>query len=331
MRHTLPAAVFADDLNVLTTEKRDLEVQANKISAYATWARMIVNMAKSRVTGARYRSLPNTPFHAPSLALRLAGVRINGRAVEFSPPTEPFRFLGVTLTMDLNWAPHTADVLKKLKDKAAALQGSHLSAWRKGLVLQRAVKTAVEYGLALCPFGALETAKIDAVLAGIAKQTSGLPRYTANAWAHTPKAKGGLGLASVYASTAYAAGRSLTRAIADAGRRGAWARALLVKALQLAKEGKRLPSLHRYSLRMRQLHAAAAAGIRWEWEQVPADQEPLATELKKWQTGMGHAPTEGAAAAAYRVFERESTADLRTLFEAGATSARWLFDAHKKR
>lgn len=332
VRHALPSCTYADDLNALATTPRDLEGQASKISRYAEWADMTVNMDKSTVTGALYGSMPGDPLgatgkrrhaalQASPLERRLQDVRICGKRVRFVPPTEPFCFLGVTMTVDLNWAPHVAVVLGKLRDKAAALRASQLSQWRKEMVLKRAIKTAVEYGLALCPYGPLETSKIDSVLAGAAKRAAGLPQYTANAWAHAPTDKGGLGLTSVLASTAYAATRSLRRAMDDPGRRGEWTRTLLMKAIDMARAGKDLPSLQRFSVRLCQLTAAAAAGVRLDWEKVPPGRERLAEALRKWQDERGQAPADNKA---YYDFERAAAADLRTLFGAGIISTRWL-------
>ena len=44
VRHALSSCTYADDLNVLASSHKDLERQAEKISRYAEWANMKVNL-----------------------------------------------------------------------------------------------------------------------------------------------------------------------------------------------------------------------------------------------------------------------------------------------
>lgn len=49
---------YADDLNALTRSISDMRIQADKITAYADWADLRVNMTKSSATAALYSSIP---------------------------------------------------------------------------------------------------------------------------------------------------------------------------------------------------------------------------------------------------------------------------------
>lgn len=88
---------------------------------------------------------------------------------------------------------------------------------------------------------------------------------------------------SLRAATAYAATQNLRRALEDIWRRGAWARALLLRQYHLAKIGKHLAELHRFSLRMRRLKAAADAGIQLDWQEPPDGSGELVKAIRNWQ------------------------------------------------
>ena len=88
---------------------------------------------------------------------RLRPVQIDGQPVRFSPPKTAFRFLGVEMTVDLNWATQAANIQKRLHKQAAALLRSPLAAWRKELVMRTVIMApAVEYGIALCPYSPID-------------------------------------------------------------------------------------------------------------------------------------------------------------------------------
>ncbi len=53
---------FADDLNILASNIKDLAVQADKITAYSNWANLRVNLDKSTATAALYQQQPYDPY-----------------------------------------------------------------------------------------------------------------------------------------------------------------------------------------------------------------------------------------------------------------------------
>jgi hypothetical protein len=58
IRHQMADCTYADDLNALTRSISDMRIQADKITAYADWADLRVNMTKSSATAALYSSIP---------------------------------------------------------------------------------------------------------------------------------------------------------------------------------------------------------------------------------------------------------------------------------
>lgn len=234
-RNTLPACTYADDLNVLAGTARDITVQAEKVSKYAEWADMTVNMKKSTVTGAMYGSHADKPYDLDMLSRRLQPVQIAGDQVRFVSPMSFFRFLGLVMTVDMNWSYQAAYMQSKLREQAAAVARSCLASWRKEQVLRTVLNPAAEYGLALCPYSPVALLRLDRVLVGLVKRIHWLPQSTANAFAHTPVVEGRLGCPSLRAAAAYAASRNCRRSLEAPGQLGACARALLAYQLKLLR------------------------------------------------------------------------------------------------
>ena len=94
---------YADDLNAMADNHKQLLVHAEKISQYATWGNLIVSPTKTSVTGILYQSHPDKPTDPAMLKRRLNEVTIQGHHMPFHDPTKPFTILGVEFTMNLNW------------------------------------------------------------------------------------------------------------------------------------------------------------------------------------------------------------------------------------
>ncbi len=52
------------------------------------------------------------------LERRLGTVRVQGRPVQTLPSDAPFLYLGVTMTLTMNWRHHFENVIRKAKDQA---------------------------------------------------------------------------------------------------------------------------------------------------------------------------------------------------------------------
>ena len=104
-RTRLACLAYADDLQLFASDRSGMEAQLQKLSEYSDWAHMKVNASKSFVTGQLHRLADHLGGYRsvePMLRAQLRGMQVQGQEVAYLPPSAPFRYLGVTLTMTLD-------------------------------------------------------------------------------------------------------------------------------------------------------------------------------------------------------------------------------------
>jgi hypothetical protein len=264
----ISSVTYADDLNMLTggrTGLQNMKHQAHKVDAYTTWGHLIVNNTKTTVTGALHGTQPQRPYDCERLRDQLEGrIRMQNKPITFHHPKDPFRHLGVLLTMDLNYKPQLGATLTQLREAARAMKQSRASTAQKMRTLRTSLRPAVAHILNVSPFTPAELRQVDGVLARMAKQAHGLATSMPNIAAHEDTAKGGLGCPSLAVEQALISTQRLTRSLNDAGPLGVMSRAMLERQHHALNtlDASKLPHVTRYSLKVRQ--AAALHGTDME-------------------------------------------------------------------
>jgi hypothetical protein len=259
---------YADDLNMLTGGRaglQNMKHQAEKVDAYTTWGHLIVNNTKTTVTGALHGTQPQRPYDGERLREQLEGrIRMQNKPITFHHPKDPFRHLGVLLTMDLNYKPQLGATLTQLREAARAMKQSRASTGQKMRTLRTSLRPAVAHILSVSPFTPAELRQVDGVLARMAKQAHGLATSIPNVVAHEDGAKGGLGCPSLAVEQALISTQRLTRSLNDVGPLGVMSRAMLERQQHALNtlDASKLRHVTRCSLRVRQ--AAALHGTNME-------------------------------------------------------------------
>ena len=273
VKDQIPTDTYADDLNIATEKKDDLATQLHKVSHYAIWGELQVSMPKSAATAVLHRSSPQDPTNAAMVArqlnnlLHVAMADGSKRPIKVVSPKEPFTFLGVTLTVDLNFRHHVTALAAKMRKKAAALAASMASSSQKLRIIDTCLRPAMAYGtdLAICPLSQLTT--LQSVLNTATKRAYGVMASAPNALTQTPRAAGGMGCHSIAVDAATRATERLVRNLNDTGRTGRISRALLRAQLDMAAGkgrglvGHRPPWLMQYAMGLRRLEAAHQTGL----------------------------------------------------------------------
>jgi ribonuclease HI len=324
---TMSSITYADDLNLLTggrTALTDLKRQASKVDAYTTWGHLVVNNTKTTVTGALYHTQPHKPYDLDRLREQLEGaIRMQGKPITFHHPKDPFRHLGVLLTMDLNYKAQFQATLTYLSEAAHSMKQSRASCAQKMRTLRTSLRPAVAYVLTVAPFSQAELSRLDGVLTRMAKQAHGLavsmPRYAA----HEDTAKGGLGCPSIAVEQTTISIQRLTRSLNDKGTLGHMTRGLLqhqqhaASALSVAK----LPQVARYCMRLRQAMALKAADMVMQKEGHPSLQLGSMSSLAQ-----GLAQTLSTDSK----WEARMVEDIHMLYEVGVTSIENMLSADRQ-
>ena len=140
----IAANAYADDLGTFSNFAIHLAIQAQKIDKFSKWAGLRPNVSKCAVTGIlhHYAEVNGTsnPLSRSMLTLlrsRLSGVTLNGDHPKFlHPDVEPYRYLGVELTMTLNWKFQMQAATQILQDKGKLVNSSMLAPLQKLTFIQ---------------------------------------------------------------------------------------------------------------------------------------------------------------------------------------------------
>ena len=150
MPKTVAALAYADDLKVLTGKYSNLQLQAEKIAQFSSWSGMEVNARKCAASallhGEASTGLLKSPDEDKVIKRRMDGnIRIGTWTVPYLPPEKPYRYLGVLLTLTLNWSHQYIATTAMLTEQACKLQTSFATPAQKLQVFRSKNIAAMRY------------------------------------------------------------------------------------------------------------------------------------------------------------------------------------------
>jgi len=263
------SAAYADDLAVMTNSTHDLQIQCDKISLYSAWAGLHANHKKCAVTGIlHHRAWADRGLNGPTCARTLKSalaekIKISGQAVPYLPPTDPYKYLGVHVTLTLNWSAQMTHVCKAVRDKGDLLQGSLASSDQCIRIIQNCIQPIVSYSFPTMAYTPNDIRLLDAMIARVARRCYGLPTSFPTRAVLLPAEQYGLGVGSLLPIYVRMAARALALSLNDEGRLGVVTRAMLKLQCRLAAD-TRMHALKRESsfyTTLKQLTLARDHGI----------------------------------------------------------------------
>jgi len=131
LTNILSSAAFADNLLCPTSTIQDLKIKARKLTLYSDWAALVISGSKTKATGILHKHPPrdeNGLASAQNLSHQLKQTtEVQQQKAQFIASDEPFLYLGVELTMDLNWKHQIERMTGNLRNKLEALSASYAS------------------------------------------------------------------------------------------------------------------------------------------------------------------------------------------------------------
>jgi hypothetical protein len=262
---------YADDLTILTMTTSNMHVQAEKLGRYADWAHMKVNTDKTVVTGILHSNVHTglvghrRAVDRSMIAARLKGrIFVQGAPVKFIQPDAPFKYLGVFLTLTLDWRHQFDAVIAAVKTKCRALANRGLPASMQMKVIRTVIKPMITYGFGAAPYTPAQLRLLDAQLARAAKTAYRQKVSMSTALALEDVDRFGLGLTSLLVDYSHACVRNLVGALNDPTSYGCISKSLL--AFQAARTGAlqeaQLHGVANAFMRIRQLSAAHQSGLQ---------------------------------------------------------------------
>ena len=177
LKQQTPDITYADDLNLLADSVEKLCTQAQKVSMYADWDALRVNSTKTLLTGARYKSSPKDPYDGATLQRLLCNVRVQNAPATFHDPREPFKYLGVKFTMNLNWSAQFEATREALKQLTSSMLSSYATTTQKLCTINTCLRTKVRYAFCVAPYTNGQIQMLDSILCRAVKQAYGLPSH----------------------------------------------------------------------------------------------------------------------------------------------------------
>jgi hypothetical protein len=232
-QHNSSTAAIADDVAIFTGGARgaeDMQMQAKMIDGFLGFTLMEANIPKCAATGILHgaaRAAKNAAggLSAQQLADRLeqrignGRISIQGQAVPFLPPDEPYTYLDIMLTMTLNWRAQLQAALTKARSKCEQINSCLASPRQKLAMLETVVRPGLAYALHLAPYTPADIHTLDKLLARTAKRAFGLPVGTPTAAILLPTTNMGLGLSTLMADYVQKCGDMLVSSLNDTGGR----------------------------------------------------------------------------------------------------------------
>jgi ribonuclease HI len=260
---TYSNCTFADDLNMTSGTISDHRIQFNKFTTYSKWSGLQPNASKTMGTCILHKMEPQDPTSHKRAQNLYATFTIDGVPIQVHPPKEPFKLLGVWLTLTLNWKKQLEETLTTTRQKIQSLLSSKAAPHYKRWIIKTNIRPALRYAFSLMPYTAHDINRLDSIITTAYKKIFGLPTSTSTALVMEDINKGGLGCTSLAVDYHQTAVQSITRAMNDTTRFGKLTYHHLDTQLnQLATKAMRHTQwLPQFSFRIRQLLAAKQSHI----------------------------------------------------------------------
>jgi len=193
-----------------------MAVQAHKVSAYSDWGNLKVNMDKSTATAALHQQQPYDPYDHCTISRQVQeNLTIQGTPVNTHSPKEAFRYLGIYMTMDLNWKYQYQKMYAVLQAKIANLTKSMLNRRQKTRVLESCLRPMVTYTFYAAPYTISQLANLDSQFTLATKAFYKLGKGVSRAMTHEDISNGGLGCHSLLVEYYTILAQRIVRSVRD--------------------------------------------------------------------------------------------------------------------
>ena len=229
----IAANAYADDLGTFSNCATHLAIQAQKKEIFRRGG-LRPNVSKCDVTGIlhHYAEVDGTsnPLSRSMLTMlrsRLSSVTLTGDHPKFlHADVEPYRYLGVELTMTLNWKFQMQAATQILQDKGKLVNSSMLAPLQKLTFIQSSIRPAITYALPICPYTTKDVQLLDNKMAAVAKKAIGISRCMPNGMVLDSRDRVGMGVTSLFVDYGQLVSAHLTKSLNDEGPLGRSTRAL---------------------------------------------------------------------------------------------------------
>ena len=196
-KYTLSNNAYADDLQLLTNNIQDMEIQATKVTLFSNWGVLEVNINKSFITAAKWTLGEQKGLEVDNMT-ELSSIKIQKQIVPTLPPKDPFTYLGAKLTMNLTWTAHHNYIRDKMKTALHSIMAHpYAHPAQKRYMIDICVKPIATTFMAVIPYSNHELERLDAIITAAHKKTHKLMQCTPSAFVRNSEQNLGLGCTSL--------------------------------------------------------------------------------------------------------------------------------------
>ncbi|KAJ9531789.1 hypothetical protein QJQ45_021938 [Haematococcus lacustris] len=287
-RATVSSIDYADDIAILCNTLRNLRCQADKLSAFSDWGHLIISHSKTLATAALHHSVEtgmcsNAAEADKRARQQLQTVSLQGKPVTYHRPTSPFTYLGVLITMTLDWKPQHTAMITQLRQKLERLRRSFASARQAIHIIRTAIIPSLAYSFCAVPCTPGDLELYDRSINQCVKLKLRLPLGTPNAIIREDAEKLGMGISSTAQEYHARNTTALIHSLQSTDVAHAHiSRSMLHKQItwlstQASTQGHRMLTLLHHTLRARQLVYASISGLSATEEGLPLYHEECQT------------------------------------------------------
>ncbi|KAJ9525591.1 hypothetical protein QJQ45_003392 [Haematococcus lacustris] len=287
-RATVSSIDYADDIAILCNTLRNLRCQADKLSAFSDWGHLIISHSKTLATAALHHSVEtgmcsNAAEADKRARQQLQTISLQGKPVTYHRPTSPFTYLGVLITMTLDWKPQHTAMITQLRQKLERLRRSFASARQAIHIIRTAIIPSLAYSFCAVPCTPGDLELYDRSINQCVKLKLRLPLGTPNAIIREDAGKLGMGISSTAQEYHARNTTALTHSLQSTDVTHAHiSRSMLHKQItwlstQASTQGHRMLTLLHHTLRARQLVYASISGLSATEEGLPLYHEECQT------------------------------------------------------
>jgi hypothetical protein len=198
---------YDDDPGILAGNLTYIRCQAQKVTLYNQRADLTPSLFKSFVSAILYHTQRQRGATSKT-ALRFTATRlaqqvpIYGQFARYQHPTDPFDYLGVIFTMDLNWTRKKQNAMQYCKRQCAGLVRSAYKPRSKLLALGRLIRRKIAYSFPAVPYTDSELPNIDRECNKVVRSAYGLHKGMPSALIQSSQQQFGLdrpSIKSIYA------------------------------------------------------------------------------------------------------------------------------------
>lgn len=226
----IAALAYADDLQLLSGRLSDMQRLLSRVQAFSTWSGMQLAPHKCKASAVLYGSAPPDfkPASRTAVTHILAGqLTLDGQPLTVVPPTEAQKYLGIHISLTLNWAAHAEAITQKLKDKADAIYKSRLSGRQQLMMDTDCILHSLRHSFCVAPLTARQLTRLDSIRARLYKYTLGMPATAPHAAIYASPNVGGMGAVSLMQEYVQVCAETQVTSLSHPGRLGTLARAFM--------------------------------------------------------------------------------------------------------